>query len=723
MVHNERQPSSKQGGFMAVMFLILLGLFLTFAAFALDLGNYYLWRLRLDKAARAGASAGLGFRGIQGWNFASSANGTTAVQNAARLAVQDNLRAYGFDLADNNIAVAYNSTTDSISVSVSHTPSTIFVGKLDNIINFGFNSQKDAAGNSTPISASLDLTRTHQANLNRANVVLIIDVSGSMLCPTPDVDPSPNATPCSCRRSNSCGNVTTKLDRLILGVQRFAQHFNPNRDRIAVIPFNLAAQRLYSFRDGQPFGVTLNNTNNPTLTPTNVTASTFLTNFATLQTVLTSLAGSNTNHCDALAEGIFELEGLSVVDLGAENAANASTDRRNLQPFVVLFTDGAPNAMRGIFDSTVIPPGQCDTYNGVSRDPAGNCATNDFYHYALEWVVTESGLTKQYRGPGPFVERQVANNVPSLFNFPIAANLVAPIGSKTCGVEAASGNPLIFEQTITKTTNGGVGGRGHATNGCFSAGNTTFNFSIPYTNPNGNGNFTSNTYRASVSGVPISTANTFWRDRNWPLTLPAPPGVGYGLQKYDELPYYCAIEAADYIRTRFGGTIFTVGLGDANTHLAGGGQGTSCNDPLQDPDDHTSRKDFFLARLAFTRSMFTNQLQPDTVRSHYRLAGSQSSRTITGCSDHRLKGSDTSGNAAPAVQVGYTSADGLSDGATTYLDLRPLRPASMDTMLTNGSNGVRRIDTQGEYFPTDNANEIPRIFDLIAKTILLRSSS
>lgn len=714
---------------MAVMFLILLGLFLTFAAFALDLGNYYLWRLRLDKAARAGASAGLGFRGIQGWTYSNT--NVAAVENAARIAVQDNLRAYGFDVADGQIPVTYDPVSDSISVEVRHRPSTILIGKLDNIINFGFNSQKNAVGNSTPISATLNLTRTHVANLNRANVVLIIDVSGSMLCPIPAEDPSLSLgnPPCSCRRSNSCGTATTKLDRLVQGVQRFAQHFNPTRDRVAVIPFNLAAVRLYSFTGGESFRSTRNRVAIPNasgvgnfLNANSTTAEHFLTNAATLGTALRNMAGSNTNHCDALAEGILELEGLSAVDLLTENSANPETDRRNLEPFVVLFTDGAPNAMRGIFNPTVLPPGQCDTYNGATRSLTGNCTTSDFYHYALEWVVTESGVTKQYRGPGPFVERALVGDIPTIFNFPIAANLVAPIGSKTCGVEAADGNPLIFEQTITRTTTGGPGGRGHITNGCFSPGTTTFEFAIPNTNPDSSGNLTSNTYRASVRGVPISTADTTWRDPNWPSILPAPPPRGYGLQKYDELPYYCAIEAADYIRTRFGGTIFTVGLGDANTHRTGGGQDTTCNDPLQDPDDHTSRKDFFLARLAFARSMFTNQLQPNTVRSHYRIAGDQSNRSISQCSDHRLKAADSSGNLPPTVRVGYASADGLGDGSTTYLDLRPRRPVSMDTLITN-NEGTRRIETQGEYFPTDNANEIPRIFDLIAKTILLRSAS
>jgi hypothetical protein len=320
------------------------------------------------------------------------------------------------------------------------------------------------------------------------------------------------------------------------------------------------------------------------------------------------------------------------------------------------------------------------------------------------------------------VARQVdSRGVPLLFNFPIAGNQVAPNGSKTCGVEVSDGDPRKFEQTITRKTSGGVGGRGSAASGCLQGNTTNFSFSIPYTNPNRAGGYSGN-YQASVAGVPISTANTTWRDPNWPSYFFSLPAITYGLQKYDELPYYCAIEAADYIRTRFAGTIFTVGLGSADTHRAGGGQDSTCNDPLQDPDDHTSRKDFFLTRLAFARSMFTNQLAPVAVRSHYRIAGGQTQKKVSGCADHRLQKLDVNGSLPALPEVGYTSADGNGDGGTTYQDLRPLRPLAMDSMLSSTS-GTRRLDTQGEYFPTDNANEIPRIFDLIAKTILLRSSS
>jgi hypothetical protein len=690
---------------MTIMFIVVLGLFLTFAAFALDLGNMYLWRLRIDKAARAGALAGLGYRGLQGWTNVQAGQGRTALETTTKQAVQDNLSAYGLTLDPlNDITVTYDNANDTISVEVQHSPSTLLVGKLNRIFGWGFNS-------AAPVDTFL-VSREHRATLNRANVVLMIDVSGSMLCP--------ESGDCACRTTNTCAG-STKLDRLIDGVQRFAQQFNPSRDRIAVIPFNLAAQRLYSLTDtngdGQTFGDADNSTGNSDLTGKK--ASEFLTDKALLTTVLTKLAGSNTNHCDALAEGILELENLSTALFGADTGA-AAEDRRQLQPFVVFFTDGAPNAMRGIFSGSDINlTSGCDTYNAGVRTPGQDCGSNDFYHYALEWVTTEGTTTFQYRGPGPFVAREVdGNGVPRLFSFPIASASVAPSNSKTCGREIS--DPLTFEQTITQNTSTGPGGRGGAT-GCLSAGTSSFSFSIPYTNLNASG-----TYGATVTGVPISTATTTWRDPNWPSSFfSASPVPDYGLQKYDELPYYCAIEAADYIRTRYGGTIFTVGLGNPSTHFSGdaGGQDPTCNDPLQDADDHTSRKDFFLARLAFARSIFTDQLNPTTVGSHYQIAGTPQNKDVTRCSDHRLKEPDAYSVAAPTPRVGYTSADTLSDGNTTYQHLRPLRPIVMDGLTTTPTSGARRIDTQGEYFPTNDPAEIPRIFDLIAKTILLRSSS
>jgi hypothetical protein len=338
------------------------------------------------------------------------------------------------------------------------------------------------------------------------------------------------------------------------GVANFVSRFNPDRDRIAVIPFNLAARRLFSFRlfnnlnPWSPrFGANLRSMTlttditlpSETLQKGTTTAWELLTNPTKLTDALTTLAGSNTNHCDALAEGIDELEFLSrniLVDPTGSSFTGPEADRRKLQPFVVFFTDGAPNAMRGIFPDASTKPG------------------GDFYHYALEWVApnaTPGQPPKTYRGPGPFVEREDDRNDPShvqpLFKFAISAGKVKPAGSKSCGTEQS--NFYDFEKTVTQNT---TDARGDS-QGCLDDTTTQFNFAIPYTNFDPEGGIISGGYVARVTNVPISTGTTIWRDPNWPPTTAAVPA--YGLQKYDELPYYCAIEAADYLRLHFGATI------------------------------------------------------------------------------------------------------------------------------------------------------------------------
>ena len=742
---------------MTVMFLILVGLFLTFAAFALDLGNFYLWQLRLDKAARAGALAGIGYRGLHGYTAASTDSGQ-GIKDAARSAVRDNLKTYGFystytNGEDNNLTIhdpQYNPSADSLTVKVEYQIPTILVGKLSNVLGFGFNS--DPTQSSGDPGRILH-TRAHTAALSAANVVLLLDVSGSMLCPI--------TTNCACRRNNTCPvGEATKLSRLVTGVQTFAQFFNPERDRISVIAFNLAARRLFSFTDNgapQPLSAAtlldaINDSSGTEVVPKGSAAHNFLVDTATstLTNGLTALAGSNTNHCDALAEGIFELENLSTALYGPPGNG-ASADRRQLQPFVVLFTDGAPNAMRGIFNAAEMPAGRCSTYTtGGGRAPATCAAPRDFYHYALEWVVGQTAplLPLTYRGPGPFVQRAISNTTtsqPTLFQFPIAAGSVAPNNSITCGVEQS--NPILFERTIT-TVSGGTpprSQRGNPNTGCLTPQNpNTFQFSIPYTNPDDNGNVGANssilTYQAGVSNVTISSDDWPVPDENWPPALftptPQNPVPAWGYQRYDQLPYYCAIEAADYIRTRFAGTFYVIGLGPTASMVIANNR-TRCDDPLQDADDHVGRKDWFLSRLAFSRNIASNPTTPTDVRAlnQFALANGKEypghdSRAL-GCNTHRFKIKGySSGNLITQPRFpltwGYTSTSPSPrvDGPTTYQDLRPFRPKVMDGLHddTPGAQ-YRRLDTQGEYFPTSDPNEVPNIFGIIAKAILLRATS
>jgi hypothetical protein len=67
---------------MLVMFAISIGVLLSFSALAIDIGQQTIWKHRVDKAARAGALAGLGYRALVGWTE-SQANIATLKQVAS----------------------------------------------------------------------------------------------------------------------------------------------------------------------------------------------------------------------------------------------------------------------------------------------------------------------------------------------------------------------------------------------------------------------------------------------------------------------------------------------------------------------------------------------------------------------------------------------------------------------------------------------------------------
>ena len=76
MGYTVKRRSSKESGYMLVMFAITIGLLLSFSALVIDVGQGYLWKQRVDRAARAAALAGLGFRGLTGWEYCNSTTKT-----------------------------------------------------------------------------------------------------------------------------------------------------------------------------------------------------------------------------------------------------------------------------------------------------------------------------------------------------------------------------------------------------------------------------------------------------------------------------------------------------------------------------------------------------------------------------------------------------------------------------------------------------------------------
>jgi Flp pilus assembly protein TadG len=379
-MHLEKRRSYKQRGYVMVLFALSLAAFLTLAAMAVDLSILYAWRLRVERAAKAAAFSTIQYRSLRGWDYffdaASSASDkfeSDALREEMRAflrnAVANNLRTSGsYDDARLQIQAGqvglnsfYDGTTDALNFTVSYQAPTYFIGRL------------------LPLLSDVDpqdfytVSHSNAASLDPASVALLLDVSGSMNCPNSD---------CSCRVAGASGitcdsNLAT-INDLVAALAEFKRFFNPFHDYIAVIPFNLAATKSFAIVSGTamlPFG-----------------SNTARLNSFNTATSRTGLAPqSNTNICDALIQAIDEFRQIDAIE------ANQAARTRK---FTILFTDGAPNALHGVFSPPV-----------TFSNSAASGVSNDWYQYSLEWR-TAAGLL--YRGPGPLVQPSATS---PLFNF------------------------------------------------------------------------------------------------------------------------------------------------------------------------------------------------------------------------------------------------------------------------------------------------------------------
>jgi hypothetical protein len=165
--------------------------------------------------------------------------------------------------------------------------------------------------------------------------------------------------------------------------------------------------------------------------------------------------------------------------------------------------------------------------------------------------------------------------------------------------------------------------------------------------------------------------------------------------KTAELPYYCALRAADWLRSEYNVVIFAVGLGPSASDI----YGSSCRDPLQNALDPNSRKDHFLRRLAFAPESLDNAADffagKKTVswspESDFRLRQNQN---LDNCTSHPL--------ANLPVELGYNEEP---------------------------SKGYNPVDHKfnpnhlGGYYGADDPEQLKMIFGEIAKRMLLRLSS
>jgi hypothetical protein len=165
--------------------------------------------------------------------------------------------------------------------------------------------------------------------------------------------------------------------------------------------------------------------------------------------------------------------------------------------------------------------------------------------------------------------------------------------------------------------------------------------------------------------------------------------------KTAELPYYCALRAADWLRSQYNVVIFVVGLGQRADDL----YGTSCEDPLQNALDPNSRKDRFLRRLAFAPETLTDPISlfegsnggSWLVSSDF---GFSPRRSLSSCTNHPLAGL--------TVEIGYKEEN-----------------KSNSSGFSPGQHGFTS-DHLGAYYGANNPDDLKMLFGEIAKRMLLR---
>jgi hypothetical protein len=175
--------------------------------------------------------------------------------------------------------------------------------------------------------------------------------------------------------------------------------------------------------------------------------------------------------------------------------------------------------------------------------------------------------------------------------------------------------------------------------------------------------------------------------------------------KTAELPYYCAIRAADYLRKIRNVTVFVIGLGPSATEK----YGTSCNDPMQNALDFDSRKDNFLRRLALApeslsdpKSFMTGGASGWNSTSDFGYIGPTDVENlrIRNCNQHPLN--------EQQMTRGYSEAQANTEGPPV-----PGAPAVNDFSPNH----------LGAYYGSNNPSQLGGLFGTVAKQILLRLST
>lgn len=191
--------------------------------------------------------------------------------------------------------------------------------------------------------------------------------------------------------------------------------------------------------------------------------------------------------------------------------------------------------------------------------------------------------------------------------------------------------------------------------------------------------------------------------------------------KTAELPYYCAIRTADYLRTNKNVALFAVGLGEGARYT----YGENCEDPMQNALDFDRRKDFFLQRLALAPEgiqFASNQTSLVGATWQTRVDFGLSLRTLSSCTSHPL-GPQTSGSVTTTAQTVYLgfSQGCVNNSTQPSIALTPTGQCTNPLGLHAKASDFSE-DALGGYYPTNDPKTLSAQFAAIAKQILFRLS-
>ena len=221
-------------GAILVLFALMAAAIFAVVGLALDAGNLYNARLSTQLAADAAAISGMGVRISMNLAPGAIAEAERSARETARVNMISNMIGpswFNFTPDDNTGDVRASLQNGVMRVSVSANVPLYLMGGLPGISTNRWN-----------------VTSYAEAQLNPANVSLVLDTSDSMACPT--VPPNAGvACPCvpNCPQGINSG---AKIQALRRAVQNFITFFDPGNDALNLVAFGHAAEVLVPFRGG-----------------------------------------------------------------------------------------------------------------------------------------------------------------------------------------------------------------------------------------------------------------------------------------------------------------------------------------------------------------------------------------------------------------------------------------------------------------------------------------